>query len=130
MTTYTGQNGTVKDGSNAVAEVRNFEVSQSADVVEDTVMGDSWKTNKATLKSWSGSVSCYYDNTDTTGQNVFAVGDTVTFRGYPSADTSGNIELGGSGIVTSRVIRSAHDGMVELDLELTGTGALTETDVA
>ena len=130
MTTYTGQNGTVKDGSNAVAEVRNFEVTQSSDVVEDTVMGDSWKTNKATLKSWSGSVSCYYDNTDTTGQNVFSVGATVTFNGYPSADTSGNIELAGSAIVTSRVIRSSHDGMVELDLEITGNGALTETDVA
>lgn len=129
MTTYTGQNGTVKDGSNAVGEVRNFEVSQTADVVEDTVMGDGWKTNKATQKSWSGSVSVLFDHTDTNGQNVFAIGSLVTFNGYPSADTSGNLELAGSAIVTSRTIRSSHDGLVEMDLEITGTGALAENTV-
>lgn len=130
MTTYTGQNGTVKDGSNAVAEVRSFEVVQTADVVEDTVMGDSWKTNKATQKSWSGSISCLADHTDTTGQVVFSVGSTVTFNGYPSTDASGGLEIVGSAIVTNRTISTSHDGMVEMDLEITGTGVLAENTVA
>lgn len=129
MTTYTGQNGTVKDGSNAVAEVRNFSVTQTADVVEDTVMGDGWKSNKATLKAWSASISGYMDHTDTNGQNVFSIGSTVTFKGYPSADGSGNLELDGTAIVTSREVNTAHDGMVEISLELTGSGALAENTV-
>lgn len=129
MTTYTGQNGTVKDASNAVAEVRNFSVSQSADVLEDTVMGDSWKSNQASLKSWSASISCYMDHTDTTGQVAFALGATVTFKGYPSSDASGNLELDGAAIVTGREIQTSHDGMVELSLELVGSGALAENTV-
>lgn len=129
MATYTGQDGTVKDGSNAVGEIKSFTVDITGDVVEDTVMGDDWKTNKATLKSWSGSISALHDRDDTTGQTVFAVGATVTFKGYPSGDGSGNVELSGSAIVTKRTIGSNHDGIVTLELELTGTGALTESNV-
>ena len=129
MATYTGQNGSVKDGSNAVGEVKSFEVNVTADVVEDTVMGDSWKTNKATHNSWSGSMSVLHVRDDTTGQGAFSIGATVTANFYPSGDGSGNVELAGSGIVTSRNIRSSHDGFVEMDLEITGTGALTESNV-
>lgn len=130
MTAYTGQTGTVKDSSNAVAEVKSFEVSQTADTVEDTVMGDTWKTNKATLKSWSASVTVLFDHTDTNGQNVFTIGSTVSFKGYPSTDASGGLELDGSAIVTNRNISTSHDGLVEGTLELTGTGALAENTVA
>ncbi len=129
MTTYTGQNGSVTDGSNAIAEVKSFEVSTTADVVEDTVMGDSWKTNKATQNSWTASVSALADHTDTTGQGVFTIGSTVTFTGYPSNNTSGNLELSGSAIVTGRNYATSHDGLVTFDLELVGSGALTEASV-
>lgn len=129
MATYTGQNGTVKDGSNAVAEVRGFTVNQTADTVDTTVMGDSWKTNVATHKSWTASVQCLADHTDTSGQVVFAIGATVTFNGYPSSDASGQLELSGSAIVTGREITTSHDGLVEMTLELQGTGALTENTV-
>ena len=130
MATYTGQNGTVKDDANAVGEVKSFEVSVTGDVVEDTVMGDDWKTNKATQKSWTGSISALHDRDDSTGQGAFSIGATVTAKLYPSGDASGNVEFSGSAIVTSRNVRSSHDGLVELDLELTGTGALTEANVA
>ena len=129
MTTYTGQNGSVKDGSNAVGEVKSFEVNVTADVVEDTVMGDSWKTNQATHNSWSASVSVLHDRDDTTGQGAFSIGATVSAKLYPSGDASGNVELAGSAIVTSRNIASTHDGLVTMELELTGTGALTEANV-
>ena len=50
MATYTGQDGAVYVGTDAVGEVRDFSVEQTSEVVADTVMGDSWVTNKATLK--------------------------------------------------------------------------------
>lgn len=129
MTTYTGQQGSVNDDTNAIAEVKSFTVTQTADVVEDTVMGDTWKTNKATLNSWTASVTALADHTDTTGQGAFTVGATVTFKGYPSNSTSGNLEISGSAIVTSREYATSHDGMVEFTLELTGSGALAEASV-
>jgi predicted secreted protein len=128
MTTFTGQAGTLRNSTNAIAEVRNFEISVSADTVEDTVMTDTWKTNKAMQKSWTASVECYFD-TSNAAQNGFSVGTTVAFQGYPSsaAATVGNASFTGSAIVTGRTIKSSHDGLVELSLTLIGDGALVET---
>ena len=131
MATFTGQLGGVRIGSVNVAEVRNFEVDMQADTVEDTVMGDSWKSNKAIHKSWSASVECFYDHTNTTGQNAFPVGATVALELYPNALPPGAPQgvprLTGSAIVTGRTVKSMHDGLVELSLSLIGEGTLTET---
>jgi predicted secreted protein len=107
--------------------MRNFEIDMQADTVEDTVMGDSWKTNKPMQKSWTASVECYYDHTDA-GQIAFSVGSIVALEAYPmsSATGTGNAEVTGSAIVTGRTIKSMHDGLVELSLSLLGNGALTE----
>lgn len=130
MATYVGQQGTIRDGSNAVGEVTSFEINASSDTVETTVMGDTWKTRTATQKTWSGNLSCKYDPGDTTGQVVFASGATVSIEAYPSGNTSGHGDLSGSAIVTERNITSTHDGLVELSLTFEGDGALTETTVS
>ena len=56
MATHKGSEGTVKVGANAVAEVRSFSISSTADTIEDTTMGDAARTYKPSLTSWSGSV--------------------------------------------------------------------------
>ncbi len=66
MATHTGSEGTVKVGANAVAEIRSFSIDSTADTAEDTTMGDSYRTYKTTLKGWSGSLDCFWDETDTT----------------------------------------------------------------
>jgi predicted secreted protein len=130
MTTYTGQFGTVRNSTNAIAELRNFEIDIQSDTVEDTAMGDSWKTNKAMHKSWSASVECFYDHTNAP-QNGFAVGATVALQAYPmsAAGAAGNAQLVGSAIVTGRTVKSMHDGLVELSLSLIGDGALVESTI-
>ncbi len=130
MATFTGQSGTVRDGSDTVGEVKEFEINQTGDVVETTAMGDTWKTFTATQRSWAASVTCHYDPGDTNGQVVFAVGSTIAFEGYPSGNTSGHGDLSGAAIVTSRVIRSVMTDVVEISLELQGNSTLTETTVA
>ena len=44
MATHKGSEGIVKVGTNTVAEVRSYAIDESADVLEDTSMGDSAKT--------------------------------------------------------------------------------------
>lgn len=129
MTTYTGKDGSVMNGAGAVGEVKGFEVTQTADTVDDTVMGDDWKTHQVLHKSWSGSVNVLFDNGDTLGQETFTIGSAVAFKGYPAGNSSGLLELSGSATVTDRAITTSFDGMVEMTLQLTGNGALAEADV-
>lgn len=125
MATHTGSEGTVKVGSNAVAEIRSYSVEQTGDTVEDTTMGDSWRTHKPTLKSWTASVDVYWDETDTTGQGALTVGSEVTLNLYPEGASTGDSYFTGTGIVTGKTVTASFDGMVESTISVQGTGTLT-----
>lgn len=130
MATHTGSEGVVKVGANTVAEIRSYSVEQTGDTVEDTSMGDTARTFKPTLTSWTASADVYWDETDTTGQGALTVGSEVTLGVYPEGDASGDNYYSGSAIVTSVSISGSFDGMVEASISLQGTGALTNSDVA
>lgn len=125
MATHTGSEGTVKVGANAIAEIRSYSVEETADTTEDTSMGDTYRTHKTTLKSWSGSVDVFWDETDTTGQGSLTVGSEVTANFYPEGSTTGDVYLTGTAIVTGKTITASFDGMIESTITLQGTGALT-----
>lgn len=125
MATHAGSEGTVKVGANAVAEIRSFSVSETADTIEDTTMGDAARTYKASLKSFSGSLDVYWDESDTTGQGALTVGSEVTIGFYPEGATTGDTYLTGSAIVTGLTVNSSFDGMVEASITIQGNGALS-----
>lgn len=125
MATHTGSEGTVKVGANAIAEIRSYSIEQTADTTEDTTMGDAWRTHKTTLKSWSGTVDVYWDESDTTGQGALVVGAEVTANFYPEGSTTGDTYLTGTAIVTGKTVSASFDGMIESTITLQGTGALT-----
>lgn len=129
MANHKGSEGTVKVGSNAVAEIRSFSIEETGDTLEDTSMGDSARTYLASLTSWSGTVDVFWDETDTTGQGALDVGTSVTLNLYPEGDTAGDTYYGGTAIVTSKSVSSSFDGMVEASFSVQGSGALTETTV-
>lgn len=129
MATHTGSEGTVKVGSNAVAEIRSYSVEETADTTEDTTMGDSYRTHKTTLKSWSGSIDVFWDETDTTGQGALTVGSEVTVNFYPEGSTTGDTYITGTAIVTGKTVTASFDGMVESTIQVQGTGALTRPTV-
>jgi predicted secreted protein len=129
MATHTGSEGTVKSGANAIAEIRSYTISETGDTIEDSSMGDSSRTYKAGLKTFTASVECFWDETDTTGQGSFDVGSTVTLNVYPEGATTGDIYYTGSAIVTGKTVNATFDGMVEASFTLQGTGALSESTV-
>lgn len=132
MANHTGSEGTVKVGANAIAEIRSYSIEQTGDTVEDTTMGDAWRTHKTTLKSWTGSVDVYWDETDTTGQGALSVGSSVTMNFYPEGATAGTSEtyLTGTALVTGVTVTASFDGMVESTLSVQGVGALTVSTLA
>lgn len=125
-----GTDGVVKIGANPVAECRGWNIEQQADVVEDTVLGDSWKTNKPSLKSWNFSLTCFWDETDTNGQAALVVGAEVAINVYPEGSTTGDVYFSGSGIVTGRTNKGEVGGMIEAEITGVGNGALVEGPVA
>lgn len=129
MATHTGSEGTLKVGSNAVAEIRSFSINETGETIEDTSMGDTSRTFKAGLKTFTASVEVFWDETDTTGQGALDVGSEVTLNVYPEGDTSGDTYYSGTTVVTGKTVTGSFDGMVEASFELQGTGALTETTV-
>jgi len=129
MTTHTGSEGTVKVGSNVIAEIRSFSIEETADTLEDTTMGDTARTYKSSLTSYSGSLDVFWDETDATGQGALSIGAEVTLAMYPEGDTSGDTYLTGTAIVTSRSISSSFDGLVEMSISVQGTGALSTATV-
>jgi predicted secreted protein len=129
MATHKGSEGTVKVGSNAIAEIRSYNIDESADTLEDTSMGDSARTYKPSLTSFSGSIDVFWDETDTSGQGALDIGSEVTLNFYPEGDTAGDTYYSGSAIVTGVSRSAAFDGLVEASISVQGTGALTETTV-
>ena len=140
MATYTGNNGEVKvtgagsgDTEQTVGEVRDFSVEQTAEVVADTVIGDSWVTNKTTLRSWTASINCYFawdSSSGDAGQVELVVGDNVTLALYPNGDSSNYQELTGDAIVTSVSQTQSFDGLVEVSFSCTGNGTLSNNTLA
>jgi predicted secreted protein len=130
MATHKGSEGIVKVGSsNVVAEIRSYSIEESADTLEDTSMGDSAKTYKASLTSFSGSLDVFWDETDTSGQGALSIGAEVTLNVYPEGVASGDTYYTGSAIVTGVSRTASYDGLVEASISVQGNGALTESTV-
>lgn len=130
MATHSGKLGAVYVGSNAVAEIRDWSLEITGETTEDTVMGDSWRSHKPTLNSWTSSFSAFWDETDTNGQQTLTAGAEITLNLYPEGNSTSNTYWTGAAIVTSVTKNASYDGMVEASFSVTGNGALTEGTVA
>jgi len=124
MANHTGSEGVVKIGTNTISEVRSFTITETGDTIEDSTMGDASRTYKAGMKTFTGSVVCFWDETDT-AQIALTVGASVTLNLYPEGTTTGDKYYTGSVLVTSIERSAAFDGMVETTFSFQGTGTLT-----
>jgi hypothetical protein len=130
MATHAGSEGTVKVGSNAIAEIRSFSVEETGDTIDDSTMGDTARTYIAGLKTYTASIDCLWDETNTTGQGALTVGASVTLNLYPEGASTGDTYYTGSAIVTGRTITASYDGLVEMSITCQGSGALTQSTAA
>jgi len=130
MATFSGSDGVVLVGTDQVAEIRSYSIDETMDTLEDTSMGDTSRTFKTSLKSFSGSADVFFDDTDTSGQGALTVGSSVTLNIQMEGNTTGDHKLSGTALVTGRTITASFDGLVEATINFQGTGALTEGTVA
>lgn len=124
MATFRGKDGIVKLGANAVAEIKNWSIEQTADTEEDTAMGDDWRTHKGGLKSWTASIEAHWDDTDANGQEALLIGADLALTFYPESDTTGDYEYAGNAIVTAVGADVPMDDIVSRSFTVQGNGAL------
>ena len=129
MAVHKGSEGIVKIGANTIAEVKSYSVEENADTIETTSMGDSARTYVPSLTSFSGTIECHWDETDTTGQGAMTIGAEVALNLYPEGDASGDTYYSGTAIITNVSRQAAMDDIVGATYTFQGTGALTLTTV-
>ena len=125
MALHKGSEGVVKIGSNTIAEVRDWSLEETAETIDSTELSDSAKTFEVGPTSWSGSLNCFWDETDTTGQGACTVGASVTLNLYPEGATTGDTYATGTALINSLSKSGGIDGLVEASFSFQGTGALT-----
>jgi lipopolysaccharide biosynthesis protein len=133
MATHWGTEGQVKLGSNAVGEIIEFEFTEKVEPVDDTAMGDTYKTHIASsgIKEWSGSMTCHWDEGDTNGQVALTVGSSVTLNLYPEGSTTGDIYWSGTATLTERSQTVKMDGeTIRATFTFMGNGTLTRGTAA
>ena len=124
MAALVGYNGAVKIGANSVALMDSWELSPSANVMDITSFGDSWKVKLSGLKDWTAKVSGKYDFTDTNGQmalwTAFLNGTTVSLE----LDVDGSHKFTGTAFVKSPPIKVGVDATESVEFDLEGSSAL------
>jgi len=109
----------------AVNELKGWSVEQTMDTVEDTVMGDTSKSFKTTLKGWTATCELNYDPANAVQADLL-IGETIDVEFFPNG--SGNsTKFKGTGYVTSSGVSGAMADMVGNSVSIQGTGALTLT---
>jgi hypothetical protein len=126
MATHTGSEGTVKIGSATLGEIRSFNLNITTDVIEDTSMGDTFRSFKSGLSQFTADLEVFFDETDA-AQNALDPAAQLTLELYPEGASSGDTYFTGTVIVTSKTVTSTVDGMVEASFTAQGTGGITET---
>lgn len=133
MATHAGKDGIVKVGGTpaVVAEVREWELETTSETEDASSMNSlqsngSWATNLATIKKWSGTITCWWDETDTNGQETLDSGSSVDIKVYPEGADTGDTYFSGTCLITTVNRKASKDGVVEASFAFTGTGALTQ----
>ncbi len=128
MASYRGEDGVfqaITSGGTlaTVSNLRSWEISETAESIESTVMGDTSKTFTAGHKSWTASCEVLYDLANAV-QADLVVGESVDIKIWPNT-ASQTESFAGSAIVTATSQSGEIGDLVASSISLQGTGALT-----
>ena len=124
MATHKGSEGTIKVGSNAVAELLSYSITENVDLIETTNITDAARLYTTGKTSWGGEISTNWDEGDT-AQSALTIGASVTLNVYPEGAGSGDTYYTGSAIVTGLDKSGDGEGLVTNNISVTGSGALS-----
>ena len=126
MANHHGTEGLVRVGTNTVAEVNGFSFTSTAEYAEDTNLSDTAKTyNVTAITSWNGTVSAFWDETDTNGQVALAPGANVALVLAPEGVGSGDTRWSGNALITEITRNVQRGAITEITFNFIGNGTLS-----
>lgn len=126
MANHHGSEGVVRVGANTVAEVTGFSFTVSAEYAEDTTLADTAKTyNVTAITSWNGSVTAFWDETDTNGQNALVTGANISLVLAPEGADTGDTRYSGNALITEITRNVQRGAITEITFNFVGNGTLT-----
>lgn len=124
MGAHAGSEGIVKIAESQIAEVKSWSLEETCDTVDASIIGTQWRKNLATIKSWSGSIEAFWDESDENGQGKLTLGNIITVNLYPEGVGENKYIFSGTAIVSSISKQGSFDGLVESSFSFQGNGEL------
>ena len=124
MANHLGREGLIKISSTTIGELKNYAITHTSDTVDDSVIGDVYRTRQGAMKTWAASGEVHWDETDA-GQLLITIGSTVTLVLYPEGNQTTDVYYSGSAIVTKFDVSASFDGLVMGQIAFEGNGVLS-----
>jgi len=117
----------------AIGQMTDWQYEETSEQLDASSMGSCTKSFVAGAKATTGTVTCWWDDDDTNGQNLMIVGNTVHLKIYPGGSGSGMgfYKTGSAGAVLTSVARQGGgvDGIAGSTFGFAVNGQLTATSV-
>jgi len=129
MATHSGNSGVVQIGANAVAEVTSWTLEEGVAEMDDTAIGDTADTHLTGTTNWNGTIECFWDETDATGQEAMTIGASVELSLFPDGTATADIDFNGTASITAISRGGSNNEIVTASFTYKGNGALTRSVV-
>lgn len=126
MATYRGMDGSVTFGGGVVGEIVSWGANVTGEVIDDTALGDKWKTFKGGVGSWTGSAEAHLDYGDVNQQALVDELIAATPASEPSAAEflmATGKKLTGNILVTAIAITAQMGNTIKVSFTFQGSGA-------
>jgi len=128
MPVHHGNEGSVYLGAAQIAQVQGITYNEQVNVLAYSNMGDSALSYISdNLKQGSGTIECFWDETDATGQTLLTTGAQVVINAYFEGNTTGDVYRTGTVTIESVNYNASKDGIITSSY--TFQGVMSESTV-
>jgi predicted secreted protein len=124
--------GTSYGTATIIGQMRSWSLDDTVETLDTTVMNGSasgfiYRDTVPSFKTWTITVDFIYDRADaTTADEQFKAGNTAIVAVYPEGNnTSADIAISGTGLITSLTRSASFDGLIECSVTFEGKSALS-----
>ena len=122
-----GCGGQVLVGAAVVAEVRTWELNETAERIDASSMGACVRSYAVGPVEATGTFTCWLDDSDATGQGALPVAGSVTLTLHPDGAGSGKPARTFPAVIEGVAERASAEGLVERDYTYLATDTVDRT---
>jgi hypothetical protein len=124
MAIYKGCEGVIKVGTDTVAEVRDWNLNETVEVLDASSLDSCAKAKKAGMTDGTGTITCLWDDEDTVGQGAMVIKAEVELNLYPKGSETGDKFVTFPALITGVGISASYDGLVENTFDYEANGLI------